>query len=443
MTSNSTPTLNRRALAALLILGLLEAGLAVTQWAELEKLRRGDETFCAVSDVVSCSAVWTSPLAVKVTELARVPIAGLGVAWGLSAVFLAAMVWAASRSGRPAGTLVAALRLCAAAGLLSVVGLAAGSLQAGAVCPTCLGTYALVAGYAAAAFFLTTPRTPARASLPGGAAWALAAAAVAYGVVLLPARALGSSFPTPAELVLRLSQAIPPEAASDPDRAIAAVLEQLSPQERQLVSESLALYRMAQDPGVARAPRVRWGPADAPLRLVDFTDVRCPHCKHLEEMLSVMKRVLPAGRFSVEARHYPLDSECNPRLAASDGQHVRCAGAAALICLEGAPDFWAMREKLFAAQASLTTPQRVLEVASSGSMARADLVLCMQDRATAEKLKEDLEYAEAYKPRGTPMVLLNGRAAPYVPAFIYLMALTGGRTDLPAFATLPSPRAFQ
>lgn len=435
--------LNRKALGALFALGLLEAGLAVVQWAELEKLRAGDETFCAVNEAVSCSTVWTSPLAVKVTALLGVPIAGLGVAWGLAATFLAVMVWAAARSGRPTEGLVTAARLCAAAGLLSVAVFAAGSAQARAVCPTCLATYALTAGYAAAAFLLARPRWPGRATMPAGAAWAIVSTAVAFGVVVFPARALGSASPTPAELVLRLSQAIPPDAAGAPDRAIAAVLAQLSAEERQLVSESLAIYRMGTDPGVAKPPRVRWGPADAPLRLVDFTDVRCPHCRHLEKMLSVMKRVLPAGSFSVEARHYPLDSECNPRLAASDRQHVRCLGAVALICLESAPDFWEMREKMFEAQEGLTSPEKVLEVASSGSTGRADLVLCMRDTAPLQKLQEDLKYAEAYKPRGTPLVLLNGRVAPYIPPFIYLMALTGGRTDSPAFATLPSPRGPQ
>src|SRR5262245_63824038 len=106
-------------MAALFALGLLETGLAVVQWVELEKLRGGDETFCAVNEAVSCSTVWTSPLAVAVTERLGVPIAGLGVAWGLSAAFLAAMLWASSRSGRPTAALVTAARLAAAAGLLS------------------------------------------------------------------------------------------------------------------------------------------------------------------------------------------------------------------------------------------------------------------------------------------------------------------------------------
>ena len=39
---------------------------------------------------------------------------------------------------------------------------------------------------------------------------------------------------------------------------------------------------------------------------------------------------------------------------------------------------------------------------------------------------------------GTPLVLVNGRKATSFPPFLYAMVLTGGRTDHPAFATLPA-----
>ena len=55
-----------------------------------------------------------------------------------------------------------------------------------------------------------------------------------------------------------------------------------------------------------------------------------------------------------------------------------------------------------------------------------------------QKLKSDIELAARYQIDGTPLVLVNGRKATSFPPFLYAMVLTGGRTDHPAFATLPA-----
>lgn len=419
--------------------GAVELALASWQWFELESIRRGGEApFCAINARVSCETVWTSPMALKVSQSLGVPVAGLGVVWGLVATFLALMVWARERSAAPSKVQLAAARLTAFAGALSVVAFVAGSVQAGAVCLTCLGTYVLVIAYAALAALCAERRLPATGDLAKGAGLAFVAAALVGGVVWFQARLLGSDRPTSAEELLRVSSQVPPGAT--PDQAIAAVLEQLPPDGQQFMSALRQYYMTAPVVGYAREPRQRWGPGDAPVRLVEWTDVRCPHCRDLLESMEVVKRLVPPGRISTESRQYPLDSECNRSLKGTDGSGVRCLGARVQLCVEGTPEYGKIVSKLFAEQASLT-PEKVLELAGSGSMSREALERCVKSPETERKLQEDIAYADQFQPRGTPFVIMNGKVMPPAPlaVFVYLMALAEGRTDRPGFGALPPP----
>jgi serine/threonine-protein kinase len=156
-------------------------------------------------------------------------------------------------------------------------------------------------------------------------------------------------------------------------------------------------------------------------------------------MMKQIEQAVPPGRTSIEARHFPLDAACNPAIRNSDGAGIRCLGAKSLICLEGTPEFWDLREKMFAEQESLT-PERILQIASSGSMKRSELEACIANPRTTALLNEDIAYAMQYSPEGTPLVLINGREAPPVGPFLLAMAMAEGKIDSPAFAGLPRPR---
>jgi serine/threonine-protein kinase len=48
------------------------------------------------------------------------------------------------------------------------------------------------------------------------------------------------------------------------------------------------------------------GPADAPVHLVEWTDILCPHRRHLNDALEELQAAVPQGRLAVEPRQYPL-----------------------------------------------------------------------------------------------------------------------------------------
>ena len=263
---------------------------------------------------------------------------------------------------------------------------------------------------------------------------------LAYLLALYPG--LHTPHADSAERAIAKAAAVNANLSSDAQGAN-AMLEQffasLSFDQQQVLSESLAMWRASQPVAQSFPVRERVGAATAPLKVVEFTDIRCPHCRHLIEAMKGLHQAIPPTAMSVESRYFPLDSECNPSIPAQYSDHtgVRCLGAKAQICLEGAPDFLALREKLFENQDTLTKDS-ILEIASSGSVTRKALEACLQSPETNAKLQQDIQYAMLYHADGTPLLLVNGRQTLPVPAFLYAMAVAGGNADLPAFSKLPS-----
>jgi len=135
-----------------------------------------------------------------------------------------------------------------------------------------------------------------------------------------------------------------------------------------------------------------------------------------------------------------LDGACNPGIDPkyTDGG-LRCLAAKAQICLENAPDYWELREKLFALQSSLT-PDTVREIASSGSVSRSQLDACVNSPETTRRIHEDVVYAQQHDIHGTPLVVVNGREVPPHMAVLYALVMAGGDANAPAFRVLPKPQ---
>src|SRR5512140_2918455 len=167
--ANPPPPVPTRGALALLVLGMAEGVLAVFQWSRLIKLRNGGTTVCSVSEHVNCELVWNTPFASRVHELLGMPVAALGLLWGVVATVLAGLylTWASGgHTVRPAAN---GLRLMAAAGALSTGVLASVSASASALCLTCLGTYILVIAFAVIAWRGLPGPVGTRAAVDAGA----------------------------------------------------------------------------------------------------------------------------------------------------------------------------------------------------------------------------------------------------------------------------------
>ncbi|MFL5345404.1 MAG: thioredoxin domain-containing protein [Hyalangium sp.] len=428
--ANPPPPVPSRGATALLALGLAECALSVFQWSQLITLRNGGSTVCSVSEHVNCEVIWNTPFASRVHELIGIPVAGLGLLWGVVATALAGLYLTWRSGGHTVRPAANGLRLTAAAGALTTVVLASVSASAGALCLTCLGTYVLVIAFALIAWRgLPGPVVPQAGEWGRTLKWTLGLTLAGFVALSIPGRATPKA--TAAEEQL-------PQISSEPG-SIESYLRSLSPRDQQWVANAREQY-IHETPLSAKAPaRRRDGAVDAPVKIVEWTDPMCPHCKILVESMAAMRKRVPEGKLSIEARHYPLDGGCNPTISPerTDGG-LRCLAAKATICLEDAPDYWQLREKLFEAQRTLTVGN-VMQIASSGTVSRSQLEACVNSAETTRRLQEDIAYAQQHQIEGTPLVVVNGRqVVPSVP-FLYALAMAGGDVNAPAFRVLPPP----
>jgi protein-disulfide isomerase len=438
-------------LLAIVLIGAAAAGLALFQWMELLVVQAGGEVACAIGEKLNCEGVWSSSFAKTIQSTTGMPVAGWGLVWGLTAFGAALLVVKAALEQKPIAPALHGARLVAGAGVVTSIGLFFVTLNLGVYCLTCIATYLLTLLYAGLVFRLRAER-PLQAVGVTPVAGPIAALLVgSYLLLLWPA----SRTPGEAKVDLGIKKktdvagsttpqkALPPPPpalpAPSPTDALAAFLSDLPSSGRQSVSDALADFR--QNPVLAQFPsRNSAGNAAAPVKLVDFSDLRCGHCKHLAETTEALEKEAGPG-FSHESRFFPLDGSCNPKVPPTmvDQSGVRCDGAKLLICLETNPAFNAVRNAVFAEQQDITLP-RIFQLAKE--KAKADekvLRACMASASTAAKLKEDIEIATAYGINGTPLLLLNGRTAAPVGPFLYAMILAKGDASAIGFNVLPPP----
>jgi protein-disulfide isomerase len=423
-------------------------------WAELALSRAGAGSFCGFGAGFDCTAVWNGRFATAVHDLTGLPVAGWGLVWSAAAFVAGLAGLSRLAAGREPGPWLVAARLAGAAAGAGVIVLLAVSVASGSLCVGCIGTYLLAAGYAA--ITLWRWRAAGFAEAGRGLALSLGSVLVGFLVLLYPGlhtpkksgeagrQAVAAAASAAAASEGPASAAPTPEGSSSPattgtgdasrDRALQELVTALDPAQRQMLADSLAIYRNSR-PAMLLPPRSLTGSSLAPVRVTEFTDILCEHCAALYETLQTLREHTAPGSYAVDARQFPLDGRCNPVFEPRTGDDVRCVAATARICMEPTghePEFAGV---LFANQKDLTA-KKVLELAAP-FMERAKLSACMASPATTATLQQDEAAASQFDSDGTPIVAINGRKGTSYGPFLYAIILTRGDADHPAFAELP------
>jgi serine/threonine-protein kinase len=407
--------------------------LAIFQWYELISILEGNTTFCSINESLDCEAVWNSDFAKSIHRATKLPVAAWGLVYAFAALAAAHRFHRLRRAGKKEAEPIWAVRFVAAVGLVISLVLLIASWAIGTFCLTCMITYTLVIAYAVIAFRVPSPR-PLSQTKPGRIV-AVPALYVVLGWVLL----LWPGSATPIEIETHLPPPIVEQAKKKSELEL--YVDGLPSAVQQGISDSLE--QMRKSPRVPkRTPRKVHGPAGAPVHILDFSDVRCGHCRQLEKIMHDLERTLPPGSFSHESRFFPLDGSCNKNLSKDmvDDTGVRCLGPRILVCLEQNEGYSRARSRIFEEQNNLTV-DLLYEIATAESgTSRADLEKCAASAETKQKIEDDIAYAMEYGLEGTPLVVVNGRTGSSLPPFLYAIVLAGGDPNHPAFANLPPPR---
>ena len=142
-----------------------------------------------------------------------------------------------------------------------------------------------------------------------------------------------------------------------------------------------------------------WGPKDAKVTIVEFSDFQCPYCSRV---VPTLKQVVEAydGQVRLVFRQFPLRSI-----------HPQAQKAAeASLCAADQGKFWEMHDAMFADQRQLTDDSLKAKAQALGMDAEG-FNQCLDSGQYAAAVQADLDAGQAVGVSGTPAMFINGRFA--------------------------------
>ncbi len=149
-------------------------------------------------------------------------------------------------------------------------------------------------------------------------------------------------------------------------------------------------------------PDMVLGSAKAPVNIVEYASLTCPHCAAFEENVFPMLRskYIDTGKVRFVFRAFPLDIK-----AAAGSVLARC------IAGEDSEKFFDAITMLFKQQEGLIaqTAQTLREVGKRSGMDAVTVEACVNNQATLDKLSADQNFAlDVLKVGSTPTFFVNG-----------------------------------
>jgi protein-disulfide isomerase len=147
-----------------------------------------------------------------------------------------------------------------------------------------------------------------------------------------------------------------------------------------------------------------FGPADAPVTIVEFGDFECPDCKMEAPILRHDMTEAFGAKVRVYFKNFPLES-VHPwaRAAAIAG---RC------VVQQGQPTFWKFYDWIYQNQDDIAVDNlnsKVLAWAGENGVDSVKLGQCIDTKATEPEVNASIAEGHALGISGTPTLFINGR----------------------------------
>ncbi len=139
-----------------------------------------------------------------------------------------------------------------------------------------------------------------------------------------------------------------------------------------------------------------FGPDEATVEVVEFSDFECPYCAKAATAVSeVKKRYGDKVKFAF--RHFPLSFHANARPAAEYA-----------VCANEQDKFWALHDEIFAKQKALGV-EALRAAAQTAGVDMGKLDECLKSPRPGQAIAEDMKKASEVGVEGTPSFYINGR----------------------------------
>lgn len=155
-----------------------------------------------------------------------------------------------------------------------------------------------------------------------------------------------------------------------------------------------------------------YGPADATVNIVLFSDFQCPYCS---ELAKTIRRDLPkkyGEKVHVTFVDFPLSAIHPWARAAAEG--AQCLGA------QNPAAFWTFHDWIFEHQKETTADNlrgEIMTLAKQQSLDESKIGACLDSHAMAAQIDKNIQSGRALEVQQTPTFFVNGRmetgALPY------------------------------
>jgi len=143
------------------------------------------------------------------------------------------------------------------------------------------------------------------------------------------------------------------------------------------------------------------GQADAPVTIVEYASMTCPHCSHFHETTypELKKKYIDTGKVRFIFREFPLD-----QLAAGAAMLARCAGK---------DKYFPLIDAFFSQQKEWVVPkplQPMLAIAKQAGFTEQGFNECLANQQILDGLKETQNRAaQKFNVNSTPTFFINGK----------------------------------
>jgi protein-disulfide isomerase len=147
-----------------------------------------------------------------------------------------------------------------------------------------------------------------------------------------------------------------------------------------------------------------FGPAGAPVTIVEFGDLQCPSCRAEAPILRELIPALYQDKVRVVFKDFPLET-IHP-WARSASIAARC------VFRQNKQAFWKFYDWDYENQEEITLEtlkSKVLAWAAGNGINVPDLERCMDSKATDAEVAQNISEGRALGVKGTPTVFINGR----------------------------------
>ena len=159
--------------------------------------------------------------------------------------------------------------------------------------------------------------------------------------------------------------------------------------------------RAALEKGVNGAAK---GPAKAPVTIVEFSDMQCPHCQKAAPVIEKLLAQEPDAHFVFQ--NFPLPAH---NWAEKAADYVDCVGRASNDAV------WKFIQKTFEDQANITEANvndKLKAIAAAAGVNGDEMAACADKSSTKARVEASVQLGKSVGVTGTPTLYINGRSVP-------------------------------